>query len=429
MLVIAAGCGRFGFDETSSPRYAFEDEGQAAFDLGTYDTGSSPLVWRDGRVQFAAMPPFARSDVGIYVSRVFDTGDPAATWDTLAWVAPAPQGRALPDNEAGDEGYSEGAIGMANNLMLLHLDGAGSPTNGASVADASGRLSHGDIVLSGQGAKYADGLFGAALDLDRDAWVHLDGNYFDYGTGDFTYSVWVKMFDCSQSNDNRIALGGAGAGDSPHMWLGAPCPDACPDRDGAFMNWLDSTRTGPSVTACTGVVLDDGNWHHLAGVKQGHTSPAAKLSLYVDGREVGTKAFDFGGGTFTYDAGEIRLGGFNLGGTMYNTQIIVDEAAIWKRALTPGEIETVYRRGAVQLELQVRACPDGGCDGVPFVGPDGTTATYFTEQDLAGPPGGQRGNLAALGLTGSHAQYQLRFSTAMASVSPAVMRVTLEATP
>jgi hypothetical protein len=151
-IIVAAGCGRLGFDETSQ-QYTFVDEGDRTFDLGTYDAGSTPLVWRDGRVQFANAPPFARSEVGIYVSRVFDTTDPMATWDALAWVAPAPQGRALPDNEGSDDGYSESVVGMANNILLLHFDGAGSTTDGAIEPDKSGRLHDGEVVLSGQGAR------------------------------------------------------------------------------------------------------------------------------------------------------------------------------------------------------------------------------------------------------------------------------------
>lgn len=427
-LLAASGCGRIGFGEDTST-YRFTDADQAAFDRGSYDTGAAPLVYQDGRVQLAGPGPWARADVGIYVSRVFDTGDPQARWHTLAWTGAAPQGRPLPDGEGADPGYGDAGLQMATNILLLHFDGTGDTTDGDRVPDASGRLHHGDLVQDGQGARYTAGVFGAALEIDRDAWVHLDGNYFDYGTDDFTYAVWTKMFDCAQSNDNRIALGGAGAGDTPHMWIGVLCPDACPGRDGAFMNFLDSTRTGGSLQTCTGVVLDDGNWHLLAGVKRGHTNPAASLALYVDGREVATTTFDYGGGTFTYDDGEIRLGGFNLGGAQYNTRIVVDEAAIWKRALDAGEIAALYRRGAVRLELQFRACADGACDSEPFVGPDGTTATYFTEEDLAGAPGTQEDNLAALGLVGALGQYRVRFATAAPETSPTLLSVTLAAAP
>jgi hypothetical protein len=281
------------------------------------------------------------------------------------------------------------------------------------VPDASGRLHHGGIVHAGQGAKYVPGVFGNALQKDRDSWVRLDGNYFDYGTGGFTYATWVQLFDCSQSRSHREVIGGAGAGDTPHMWIGTDCPGSCPGRDSVFMNWLDSTRSGGTISACSGVVLDDGNWHLITGTKAGH-SPAT-LSVYVDGKLAASTTYDYGGGTFTYDAGEIRIGSFNLSDPLYNAPMVVDETAIWKRTLDALEIEALFRRGAVRLELQFRACSDAACDGAPFVGPDGTTASYFSTDGTH--------EIAALGLTGRYAQYRMRFSTAMPSVSPALLRV------
>jgi len=424
VLALVAGCGRFGFDEAAST-WVFTDEEQATFELGDFSAGTS---WSGDQVQLAGAPPFDPATIGIYVSRPFETHSSSTVWDTLAWVPDAPYGRPLPDAGGSDTGYAEGAS-MAANILLLHLDGAASATNGDTVTDSSGSGHHGEVVLAGQGAAHIAGQFAQALDLDRDAWVTLDGNYFDLGTGDFTYSVWVKMYACSESNDNRVALGGGGAGDAPHMWIGALCPDACNGNDGAFMNFLDSSRNGPSLNACTGVVLEDGGWHHLAGVKRGHTAPAATVRLFVDGREVSADSYDFGVNSFTYDGGEIRLGGFNLGGTQYNTRIVVDEAAIWKRALSETEVSALHRRGTSRLELQIRICPDRTCDGEPFIGPDGTSSSYFTEADLVGAAGDQRGNLVPLGLVGSVAQYRVRFSTASPTTSPGLRRVTLVATP
>jgi hypothetical protein len=417
MLLALAACGRLGFDESPTP-YVFVDDAQASFDLGTYDTGAVPLAWRDGRVELARAAPFARADVGIFLSRVFDTNDPAATWKTLEYKSPWPQ-RPLPDNEASDSGYAEAGLRMANNILLLHYEGAGDTADGDAVPDASGRLHHGDIVHAGQLARYRPGLFGNALDKDRDSWVRLDGNYFDYGTGGFTYATWVKLFDCTKSRSHREVIGGAGAGDTPHMWIGAQCPDACPGRDGVFMNWLDNTRMGGTVSSCSGVVLDDGNWHLIVGTKAGHTSPAAKLGVYVDGKLATSTTYDYGGGTFSYDAGEIRIGSFNLSDPQYNAPMIVDETAIWKRTLDDQEIQDLFRRGAVRIELQFRACDDSACDTEPFIGPDGTTATYFVSD-------GEH-DIAALGLTGRFAQYRARFSTAMPAVSPQLLAVTATA--
>jgi Concanavalin A-like lectin/glucanases superfamily len=415
VLLALAACGRLGFDNTVQPQYLFVDDTQVAFDRGTYDTGVVPLVWRDGRVELAPAAPFTRNDVGVYLSRIFDTNDPTATWQTLGYTSPWPQ-RPLPDNEGTETGYAEASLRMVNNILLLHYEGTGDTVHGDQVPDASGRLHHGQIVHAGEGARYRPGLFGNALDKDRDSWVRLDGGYFDYGTGGFTYATWVKLFDCTRSRSHREVIGGAGTGDTPHMWIGVLCPDSCTGRDGVFMNWLDNTRMGGTVSTCSGAVLDDGNWHLIVGTKEGHASPSATLRVYVDGKLAGSTTYNYGGGSFTYDAGEIRIGSFNLNDPEYNAPMVVDETAIWKRTLDVEEIEALFRRGAVRTELQFRACDDPACDGEPFVGPDGTTATYFVsdgEHDIAG-----------LGLAGRYAQYRARLSTAMPMVSPQLLAVT-----
>jgi hypothetical protein len=426
-LAFAAGCGRIGFDPSAGSDWVFVDETQAIFDLGSYDSGAAPLAWRDGAIQLAT-PPFDPAAVGYYVSRPLDTGGEAAVWNTLAWVPTAPSGRPLPDDGARDVGYVDGVVDMAEATLLLHLDGTGSGADGSVVPDRSGRAHDGLVQLAGQGVRYIPGVFGQALDIDRDAWVTLDGRYFDFGTGGITYAIWIKNFDCAQSNDNRVAMGGGGLNDRPHTWLGAGCPDPCSGLDSANVNFLDDSRNGTNVEPCTGVVLEDGGWHHLVGVKDGHTAPPAVIRLYVDGREVGATSYDFGANTFTYAGGELRLGGFNLGGTQYNTRIVVDEAAIWKRALSAAEVEALYRRASVRLELQIRVCADGTCDDEAFVGPDGTSATAFTEADLIGAAGAQQDNLGPLGLVGRLAQYRVRFSTEVSTVSPGLRRVEVRAT-
>jgi hypothetical protein len=412
--------------DTATPPgdWVFVDDDQPTFDRGDYNAGSLPLTWTGVQVQLLGPPPFDTTQSGIYLSAPFDTGDATAVWDTLAWVPDAPHGRPLADMGATDSGYATGGVSMTDNILLLHLD-SNTWSDGAMVTDTSGHGHHGVLRFNGQSASRVDGPFGDALDIQRDAWVTLDGNYFDFGTGDFTYSIWVKMRACAESNDNRVAMGGGGGGDMPHMWIGSLCPERCAGNDGAFMNFLDDTRDGPSLQACTGVNLRDGEWHHLAGVKSGHTP--ALVTLFVDGREVAADTWDFGTNTHTYVGGEIRLGGFNLGGTQYDTSIVVDEAAIWKRALSDTEVAALHRRGAVRLELQVRSCGVGACGTQPFVGPDGTNATWFTEVDLEGPAGSQLGNLTPLGLTGAQAQYRARFSTEVPEVTPGLQRVTLSA--
>ncbi len=423
LLVLAlGGCGRLGFSDQQQPSSSFIDEGPATFDQGTYE-GS--LGWHDDQLSLAG-PPFDTSAPAVYTSRPFDTGDDTAVWTTLAWIPVGPYGRPLPDDGGIETGYRTNNADMTGNLLLLHLDSE-AIANSTAVPDTSGGQHDGTMKFVGGGASPAPGVFGGGFDIARDAYVSMPGTDFDFGTGDVTFAIWVQMFDCTESNDNRIAMGGEGPSGTPHLWIGSACPEQCPGNDSA--NWIVSAKRGTtneaSISSCSGISLVQAGWHLLVGTKVGHSS--ATLHLYVDGREVGFTNHDYGTASFDYTSGEIRLGSFNLGDPQYNTRIVVDEASIWRRALSSDEVRALYQRGALHLELQVRACADGVCDTEPFVGPDGTDATFFSEADLAGEPGTEHDNLTALNLRGAIGQYRVRFATASEIASPGLLRVEMTA--
>jgi hypothetical protein len=86
--------------------------------------------------------------------------------------------------------------------------------------------------------------------------------------------------------------------------------------------------------------------------------------------------------TFT---GSIQAG---AGGTLYvggdNTSTknfvgYIDEVALWDEALSEDKITQLYRRGVNRINFQVRGCSNSSCSGAGWVGPDGTSASYFSE--------------------------------------------------
>jgi hypothetical protein len=85
--------------------------------------------------------------------------------------------------------------------------------------------------------------------------------------------------------------------------------------------------------------LDDNNWHHLVGTYDG-----SKMRLYVDGNEVGsgTDASGVIGSVDTTDA--IHLAADYAFGIQWVG--LLDEVAIWDRALTSAEVTTLYNSGA-----------------------------------------------------------------------------------
>ena len=59
----------------------------------------------------------------------------------------------------------------------------------------------------------------------------------------------------------------------------------------------------------------------------------------------------------------------------------IDEFAIWNRSLSDSEIEDIYLRGAVALNLSVRSCDDDACDTETW-NSTGNNASFENISDL-----------------------------------------------
>jgi hypothetical protein len=397
----------------------------AAFYEGALD---EPSVWKRAlppkelrRIWLRQSGPYGGGEPATFVSRVLDSGGPRVRWDTLGWTPRAPAGKGLPDQGATETGYAEGNVSMAGNVLLLHAEGTGALEAGATVPDASGR-GHAATFTAPDGVPggYVPGRVGAGLALPRAGYLTVAADAdpdFDFGQGDFTWAAWVRTSSCQ--GNNLVVMGAEGSRGQPHVWFGGGCESRCPDSRSL---WVVRDSTGSLAYVCHPIRLDDGEWHHLVGVKSGQ-GPTT-LTLYVDGEPLSV-THDYAG-DFSFDRGPL-LGQFP--GLGYPSEVMVDEVAIWRRALSAREARDVWRRGSTRLKLQVRACDEPGCAGVPFAGPDGTAATFFSEATHGagdGPPG-----LGALGPAGARAgryfQYAVSLETDSSRETPGLTEVTVQA--
>lgn len=375
-------------------------------DFGQGDPGAFTVV-EDGAVRLV---PDARA--GVFESRVFVAGRDDARARALSWVPLGPYGKGLPEASAGaDEvaAYARGGADVSDLVLLLHLDGAlgDSVGDGMLVEDASG-LGHDAVMVDMTepgDSRYADGRVGGALFVRRDDYLRIpdalvDGD-FRFGMDDFTWAVWVRIEGCEPSEDNVIALGG----EIPHVWLGAACPDG-----NAWFQVHDDEHLGEGVGSSASIV--DALWHHLVGVKT-----ASRTLLYVDGAEVASLEQVLG--VFSNFTKDLLIGNFPLGDApvyTYRSELTVDELAVFRRALSDDEVRDLYLRAALRLQLQIRACPAAGCGEVPFVGPDGTGATFFSEGEQHGLPED---------LVGASFQYRAVLQSDVAGMTPVLDRVEL----
>ena len=103
-------------------------------------------------------------------------------------------------------------------------------------------------------------------------------------------------------------------------------------------------NAGAAVSAPAGDTLgtsySDGQWHHLVAVREGDTF--SDLTLYMDGSEVTLRDRGIGSWTQGYSA---RIGGHSTGGGGFFG--LMDEIAIWDRALTAEEALRLYNTAVV----------------------------------------------------------------------------------
>ena len=400
-------------------RVMFIDDSAATFGMGTLDgtTVDGDALKLDGSGR-----------TGTIESRVFDANGQRA-WTSLSWTPRGPYGKNLPDSRGAESGYGADAVDMAGNLMLWHLDEMADLNDGDPVADGSGRSNGGLALAPDSPLRVVDGLIGNAV-VDRvDTYLYLPTSTtadFDFGNSDLTWSLWVNTTeDCSDRNKVYLGIDGS-ASPNAHLWLGCTsvgyslCPSGSPSGlAGGYFHSASDPRDGGGY--CGTTRINDGAWHNLIIVKAGHAS--ARLRLYVDGVMEDERDASFEGPLdFPMDP-DLTVGDFT-GGT-YPAIGDFDEVAIWGRALSASEAGAVYRRGALRLSLQVRACDDPACAGEQFVGPDGTSATSFVDTGTLTPA-----TTATLtGLTGRYVQYRARFDTLSTTASAVLERVAMTGDP
>jgi uncharacterized repeat protein (TIGR01451 family) len=164
---------------------------------------------------------------------------------------------------------------------------------------------------------------------------------FNWGEHDsFSIEFWMQAASPGAcSGDNEVIVGREDSSASKlHWWVG--CWDGgeaafyLRDRDGAYVKLVGNTD------------LADGVWHHVVAVRDASTSPSAIL-LYVDGipEDAATKSLNGGFGPST---AALNIGWFHWSHG-YHFEGILDEMAIYDRALSAGEIWQHHNEGLAEV--------------------------------------------------------------------------------
>lgn len=299
-------------------------------------------------------------------SRVFDAGI-AAAWPNLSWVSKLPFGKELPGSATSEQttayaSLNSGAL-MSGNIGLWHLNetAAGTAPGGKDYRDDSGGGNHG----TNAGASYGQtGRFGSAAGFFNPLGISLGTPAFLRGATSMSVCAWMDYTGIADNVSHTIMRqqdGGNGQfafgfGWNPHklrLWV----------NNGGWQAGPDSTTS-----------VDDGRWHHVCG-----TFANSAVSIYVDGVREASAAVS--ASALANTVNPLHIGAYYAGGeTMVG---MIDEVALWNRALSNAEVAELYRRGANQIRIQVRTCSAANAttctDGSGWKGPDGTADTFFSE--------------------------------------------------
>lgn len=203
-----------------------------------------------------------------------------------------------------------------------------------------------DGTIAGAGlVTYGPGVVGQAFVFDGTHRDRIDlGNPATLHLQDFTLEAWVKRSSPTVTSFDVLGADGSDCGDGACI-IGY-------GRGGYILAVANNGRLILSRTDIDGItstpLLTDTNWHYVAVTKAG-----TNAVFYLDGQPQATPPY-VENGPYTFDDGTcscnaaIAVGsrGDARGGTFYGA---IDEPAIFNRALSPGEVQSIYAAGSAGM--------------------------------------------------------------------------------
>ena len=325
---------------------------------------------------------------GYYTSRVMNLGT-SGSWTNLDWVTSLPFGKELPGS-SGNEQISEysslvdstGSNGNSELLTNLNalwhlnettLDNINPGTFDFEDFGASSRhLNSNNLVASENLGKV--GVLGAAVLLngvDENLGVAYATRVASTVPQNESVSAWFKVRGVNNANDNQGVFAYHNLEQNPQfqmvVWSSGQTV-ACNN----FVEFMGGNVKAESTSA-----IEIGKWYHVVCTSEYVVGTSTlTTNLYLNG--VLQDSDSFSADQYQFNATNVRVG---LQKSTFNRYFngFIDEVAWWSRTLNSAEVLEIYRRGANRVSFQVRSCDDSACSGENWIGPDGTTETYFSE--------------------------------------------------
>jgi len=151
----------------------------------------------------------------------------------------------------------------------------------------------------------------------------------------FSLALWVQIPAGSVCAGNEVMLGRRDDGSSLFWWLGC--------LEGGNLHFSLSDRSGQESFLDSGsVLINDGNWHQIVAVRD---ATANTIRMYLDGVEIASQpviySSDFGSTTAPLQIGSL----YKPWSESYHFQGLLDDIAVYNRALSGTEIAEHYTNG------------------------------------------------------------------------------------
>lgn len=300
---------------------------------------------------------------GLFTSRIMDYTT-EHEWLGLEWKTTMPFGKELATTSelVGDYTGIEASL-MDNVLAIWHMNDLLGSTTAVDSKNAYDLTVSGDISFEEKGKLSKSARFYNGYMTRDDSLNQL------VPSGSISIQAWVNPdYSSTVTGSNKIILEHESAAVGvPSYYLGLE------DGKPVFKVYNISSNEF-KITASSKLAY--GKWSHIVAV---FDDDKDEIKLYVNNiaasAETVTDSLMVSGGSGGY---------FYLGGDgTTNFEGYIDEVAIWNKALTDNidddQISSLYRRGVNRIKFQVRGCAVSTCSGAAWVGPDGTSSSYFSE--------------------------------------------------
>ncbi|MBI2989993.1 MAG: fibronectin type III domain-containing protein [Candidatus Magasanikbacteria bacterium] len=314
--------------------------------------------------------------------------------------------------------YGSGGVNMTGNTLLLHFNEVSWNGSTGEIIDGSGSENHG--TAKGGVNTVSSGRFSRAGDFDgKDDSIDFSKSpTYGGGINDFSFSVWINP---SGTGAQNYVIASAGLADKTGGWsvynYGEYNQPSMSNLPFVQFEVKDSETGGDVGRRVFHTLVPNSGWHHIAG---SYDVSDRQMYFYLNG--VQTSGIQTGG-WISQTSGNVFTLGKRATGDPFYYKGGIDEFATFNRVISQEEVLNMYKRGAQRILYQARSCNDNACQGETFLGPDGTTKTYYSDS-LQSIPGFSYTGLSGLA-SNRYFQYQSFLETDHSSYVPSLNSVSL----